>query len=391
MLVLLCLGAFLAASCSPPQRWAGDYSQYPLVDPDLDPQVAQALMHEWTTVSSDTFQAGMDEVAERTTDPTLADNIHRFTTAFKQGIRRSGWRIEPIGAAYDSWLFLQQVDRFLAGEDATDAFGPLLPDVGNEVDKVQALLDVVLDEMVFDLDAAYDERIATWVDENPLEGLELARVSPVIELAVATDQVRDAWQAVARAEFTATAAYARLNDALLTLPPDLRRQIEAAIRGIMREPLVVNALVGFSRLGDGMKELAAAVEDLDRGLDDHRDAILEEVDRERMHTIEVLQSEREIVLAALSGERQAFVDALADERKAIIDAIDAERQTIAGLVEVQVATVMEDARAMGADAVERSASRLRGIALLASLVLAGGFVLGLVALGFVLRTGQPRA
>ncbi len=379
LLAVLCIGTLLAVSCGPPERWAGDYSKYPLVDPKLDPQVAQVLMQEWSVASSEVFLLGMDRIEEKTGDPALAGNLTRFTLAFNEGVRRTGWRLEPVAAAYDSWLYLQQVDRFLHGEDARAAFGPLLSDVQSEVGKVQGLLDLVLEEMLLDVDAAYEDSIAEWIDEHPLEGLELARVAPMIEIAVATDQVRDAWQAVARAEFTSTAAYARLNEALLTIPEDLRRQIEAAIRGIMREPLVVNALVGLSRLGDGMKELAAAVDSLDRGVDGHRDAILEEIDRERIHTLEVLQSEREIVLSAI-----------ADERNAIVEAIGVEREAISGALESQVALVLEDTRRIGLDTVDRAAGRLRGVVLSASVVIAIGLVAGLIALGLLLRARPPR-
>lgn len=375
-------------SCAPPTRWAADYSKYPLVNPELDPAVAQIIMQEWVVTSSDVFQRGMEGLAAKTTDPTLTENLDRFSVAFVQGIRRAGWRLEPVGGAYDSWLYLQQVQGFLDGDDAKGAFASLLPDVQAQVMEIERLLESCLQEMLIDIDDAYDKAIASWVEAHPLQGLDLARVSPAAELAKATNEARDAWQSVAQLEVAVTATYARINDAILSLPQDFRKQIEIAIRGFLREPVVVNALIGLARLGDGMKETAAAVRRLDDRLDRHRDSILEDVDRQRSETLVTVAEERAIILEAVEGHREALQATIAEERAILLDAVAREREAVLSDLNAKVEVVVDGSERIALAVTDRV---MVGVGRLVMLVGAGAAVVMLLVAWIVRGSRGGRA
>jgi hypothetical protein len=149
-------------------------------------------------------------------------------------------------------------------------------------------------------------------------------MSPLLGVADQTDRLDDPLQTIARVQFNAAAAYARLNEALLTLPPDVRRQLEAVVRGVMREPLIVNALVGFARLGDGMKETGEALSAIDRHIDDHRDVVLADLERQRIAIIDAIGAERAMILEAVAAERTAVLAAIAAEREEILAAVDVQ-------------------------------------------------------------------
>lgn len=312
----------LLGACMPQSRPVEDYSRYDFIRKDLSPEVAQLLMQEYTATACGYFDQGVAKVAESQSRAEIAENVERFRDAGLAAIRRAGWRLQPVGAAFDSVILFDQMILYLDSDEAKAAFGPARADLITVVRRIEPLADDVMEKITVDPGSVRDEIVSTWVREHPLEGLELARMSPLLGVADQTDRLDDPLQTIARVQFNAAAAYARLNEALLTLPPDVRRQLEAVVRGVMREPLIVNALVGFARLGDGMKETGEALSAIDRHIDDHRDVVLADLERQRIAIIDAIGVERAMILEAVAAERTAVLAAIAAEREEVLAAVD---------------------------------------------------------------------
>jgi hypothetical protein len=314
----------LLGACMPQSRPVEDYSRYDFIRNDLSPEVAQLLMQEYTATACGYFDQGVAKVAESQSRAEIAENVERFRDAGLAAIRRAGWRLQPVGAAFDSVILFDQMILYLDSDEAKAAFGPARADLITVVRRIEPLAEDVMEKITVDPGSVRDDIVSTWVREHPLEGLELARMSPLLGVADQTDRLDDPLQTIARVQFNAAAAYARLNEALLTLPPDVRRQLEAVVRGVMREPLIVNALVGFARLGDGMKETGEALSAIDRHIDDHRDVVLADLERQRIAIIDAIGVERAMILEAVAAERTAVLAAIAAEREEILAAVDVQ-------------------------------------------------------------------
>jgi hypothetical protein len=318
----LLLPALALPACMPQGRPVEDYSRYDFIRNDLSPEVAQLLMQEYTATACDYFDRGVGAVAAAQTDAEIAENVERFRDAGLTAIRRAGWRLQPVGAAFDSVILFDQMTAFLQSDEAKDAFGPARERLVEVLARIRPLADEVMEKVAVDAATAREDLVSTWVRENPLDGIELVRMSPLLRVADQTDRINDPLQTIARVQFNASAAYARLNEALLALPADVRRQIETVVRGVMREPLLVNALVGLARLGDGMKETGEALSAIDRHIDDHRDAVLADIERQRIATIEAIAAERAVILEAVAAERSAVLAAISAEREEVLEAVD---------------------------------------------------------------------
>ncbi len=318
----LLLPALALPACMPQSRPVEDYSRYDFIRNDLSPEVAQLLMQEYTATACDYFDRGVGAVAAAQTDAEIAENVERFRDAGLTAIRRAGWRLQPVGAAFDSVILFDQMTAFLQSDEAKDAFGPARERLVEVLARIRPLADEVMEKVAVDAATAREDLVSTWVRENPLDGIELVRMSPLLRVADQTDRINDPLQTIARVQFSASAAYARLNEALLALPADVRRQIETVVRGVMREPLLVNALVGLARLGDGMKETGEALSAIDRHIDDHRDAVLADIERQRIATIEAIAAERAVILEAVAAERSAVLAAISAEREEVLEAVD---------------------------------------------------------------------
>ena len=320
----LLLPALALPACMPQGRPVEDYSRYDFIRNDLSPEVAQLLMQEYTATACDYFDRGVGAVAAAQTDAEIAENVERFRDAGLTAIRRAGWRLQPVGAAFDSVILFDQMTAFLQSDEAKDAFGPAREGLVEVLARIRPLADEVMEKVAVDAATAREDLVSTWVRENPLDGIELVRMSPLLRVADQTDRINDPLQTIARVQFSASAAYARLNEALLALPADVRRQIETVVRGVMREPLLVNALVGLARLGDGMKETGEALSAIDRHIDDHRDVVLADLERQRISIIDAIGVERAMILEAVAAERTAVLAAIAAEREEILAAVDVQ-------------------------------------------------------------------
>ena len=320
-LAVVCIGAMVMAAvggCSTRTGRLDDYARFESVKDDLSPEVAQLLMMEFGVSAESLIQTRLTEILERQTDAQVIESVQVFGDGLLAGIRRTAWRIQPIGGAFDSAIFLEQVRRFLGSDRAKQTLGPSIPDLEALLAGVDEIFRQSVNEILKEEDI-YPETVAGWVDENPIEDADLFRASPIPQVAEdASARVKDALGAVADVDFTTRSLYNRLSAAMASIPQDVRIEVQRGIRALKRESLVVNALIGLARLGDGMKETAVAISDVDQRLGRMQDIILVEIDRQRLQTIEVIQGEREIILETVADERQAILEAVSLEREAVM-------------------------------------------------------------------------
>lgn len=350
----------VGGGCSTKTRKIDDYTRFEAVKPDLSPEVAQLLMMEFGVGAESLIQTRLPEILDQQTDAQVIESVQTFGDGLMAGIRRSAWRIQPIGGAFDSAVFLEQVRRFLASDRAGETLGPALPELEGLLVGIDAIFQRSVTEILKE-EGTLPDMVSNWVDENPIEEADLFRASPMPQVAQdASAPVNDALVAVADADFTARSIFNRLNAAIASIPQDVRLEVQRGLRALKRESLVVNALIGLARLGDGMKETAVAISAVDQRLGRMQDIILVEIDRQRLQTIEVIQGEREIILETIEAERQAILEAVSQEREAVMTDI---RSLVLDETSGALAAVSESANA----AVDRAVSGIQNTVMLALL------------------------
>lgn len=328
--ILLGIACWLSTGitgCSGQTAKLDDYRKFEAIRNDLSPEVAQMLMSEFAISAESLIQSRIPQIIESQSDGEVIRSVQLFGDGLLEGVRLSGWRLQPVGAAFDSLVFLEQVERFIQTRKAKVALGPALPSIETLVGDLDDLLRLSVDEFLAE-EGVYPETTTAWVESNPIKQIDLFRPSPIPEVAEdATRQITSAMTAVADVDFTLNSMYNRLNTALAAIPQDIRHQVERSVRSVMRESLVVNALVGFSRLGDGMKETAVAISGVDERLGRMQQAIFEEVDRQRLETVELLAEvvslERQAVMvdvqAIIQTELSGGISSLGDRTDQAVD------------------------------------------------------------------------
>jgi hypothetical protein len=140
----------LLGACMPQSRPVEDYSRYDFIRNDLSPEVAQLLMQEYTATACGYFDQGVAKVAESQSKAEIAENVERFRDAVLTAIRRAGWRLQPVGAAFDSVILFDQMILYLDSDEAKAAFGPARDDLITVVRRIEPLADDVMEKITVD-------------------------------------------------------------------------------------------------------------------------------------------------------------------------------------------------------------------------------------------------
>ena len=382
-----------------------DYRNYPSVRNELSPELAQMLLQDYARSATQEIDVAMGEILDGTDDPVTVANAMRFRTAAVSEVRRAALRINPIAAAVDSWVLQVQLRTFFRDGDGTEALGDRAEVVDRMLAAIGMDLDVALDRMLLDRDLA-ESLILDLASEHAITSLTIARPSAISPVAREDDRLRTLMDSVATFEFIAGAAYHRLGSALDDFPQDLRWQADLAVRQLLDDESVDQALSSLDLLDLEMQAVHGAIREIPVSLEDKGDSIVasierlsqdamdevtevvddgfdrmlvlvqqervavqEDFERQRLETIEILQLERELVLAAVGEEREALVRGVAAERDNTMDALRS-------MVASESRSAIEAAQDTAVEIVDRAIGGLR-------LIVGAGFG-GLVIFGLVL-------
>ena len=340
------------------------------------------LLQDFATAAGQAVDLAMLEVLEGTDDPEIVGNAMRFRSAAVSEIRRAALRINPIVAALDSWVLYEQLERFLRSGGGIEALGDRPDVIERMLGTIEFDLDIALERMLVDRELA-KAQVDALVGRHEITSLTLPRPSAISPVARDDARLRTLMDSVATFEFVASAAYHRLGSALDDFPEDLRWEIDLAVRRMLDDERVDQALVSLDRLDLDMRAVDDAIREIPISLDMKGDAIVrsiqtltqdamdevafvvddgfdrmlvlvekerieaqKDIERQRLETIEVLRTERELVLEAVSEEREALVSGVAAERDKTMDSL---RELVASEAEAAI----EIARVTAVEVIDR--------------------------------------
>jgi hypothetical protein len=145
----------------------------------------------------------------------------RFRAAAVSEIRRAALRANPIAGAFDSWVLVEQLRKFLLDGPGETAFGGQTEIIERMITSIDRDLDAALDRMLEDRSLA-KKMVDSFAGAHPVSSITLSRPSTISPIANDDDRLRTLMDSVASFEFLANAAYYRLGSAIDDLPQDLR-------------------------------------------------------------------------------------------------------------------------------------------------------------------------
>jgi hypothetical protein len=235
-------------------------------------------------------------------------------------------------------------------------------------------------------------QVAEFAAQHPIEDLDFTRVSAAPELSQVTEEARKGvLDTVRTLEGRIDDLTARLTIYAAHTPRQARWEAEVFTEHLFALPEMARLVALPQEVPQLVSQEREIVLDTLRA---EREAVLVNVERQRLDTQAFVSGERDAVLAAVTSEREAIVTALADERRAVLEDVERQRaDTLAMVREERLATLAwaeEQREVLLADVVREANTTIDRVlwrSFLYALALVGGPVL-LLGLALLIARGR---
>ena len=302
-----------------------DLKAWPEIRPDARVEALRARMYKYSI----TFAAEVDLAAtameRRAADSTVRRNALLWRIRAVPEMRKACFRMEPVAALIDAWIFARQMDQLFSEGAGAAAFGTFQPEA---VAVSRRLLDQMREiggsiAVSSGARAEFEHRVIDpWLAEHPLRDITFVRESPIARFAEQSRARGDTLQSVATMEELAISLSQQARIYLADLPRQVRGEVDL-IRSDMMASEDFASLQGDLHVSAAAADrIASSVEGISPLVLNERRIVLDEMSRQRALVMEAISVERERAVGA-------FVHAFAAERSELLR--DAEAQRLATL------------------------------------------------------------
>ncbi len=358
-LALLSALALLAGACAKVPTQSASMQAAPEVSSSA--ALIQLQAFETGRAISTLIESAADSIQAASTDVDVRRNALLLKISAIPLVQEAALRIDPVIAAADLYAFTIQFSDYVeigAGKTSFGAGQPVA--VAAAAAAEQAALDLVSGNLRSgQLSANSEAHLRAWAAEHPMQGPALRRASFLSSdwkaLGLSDNSLAASVGNMERTLVNVTYRLSYLNE---TLAAQARWNAELAGGEALRAP-AVDSLVGT--VSTSLGSVGTFADGFPAFLDGWREALMRDVDRQRVLAFEAVADQRVALEAALNLEREVLMRQVREERIAAFLSIDS----------VTVRTL------------DRSAAILRRLifqvalsaAAVVALLLGGGFVL----------------
>ncbi len=300
-----CLALSSLVACAGLQKKATrpDLKPWPEIRPDFRVEALRQRMHEYSITFAAEVDVAAASIERRTSDSTVRHNALLWRVRAIPEMRTACFRLEPVAALIDAWIFARQMDQLFRSGAATDAFGTLQPEA---VDVSHRLVDEMREiggsiAVSSQARGEFEQKIIDpWLAEHPLRDLTFVRDSPIARFAEQSRAGGDALESVGTMEQLAVGLSQQARIYIAELPRQLRGEVD-----LMRSEML--PADGFASMQSDLHVSAAAAARLASTAEGIAPIVLEE----RQIVLDEMSHQRALVMEALSGEREQAVSAVA--------------------------------------------------------------------------------
>ena len=263
-------------------------------------------------------------------------------------LQRSLLNTDPIAAALDTWAFIFQMKAYMEQPRVKQEFGELYPVVTETLKKMDTEMGQLIQTAAPSADVAHlRQRVGSWAEAHPIRTGLAGRESAAPEIIARTEQSDLGAVASIKALGESLGDItARLDSYNAYLPKQARWQAELALIDLMRNHQISGAISNVGVLSNALAKTSGSMEHLPELMGQAREAMLADVEsqrlgiqafvrQERLETMDTLRRERIATVAAMDSERVAATADLQKERQIVLDALRGER--VAAMNDLNVA------------------------------------------------------
>ena len=341
-----------------------DLKPWPEIRPDFRTEALRLRMHEYSITFGAAVDLAATAIERRADDSTVRRNAVLWRARAIPEMRKACFRLEPIGALLDAWIFAAQMDQLFRQGPGTGAFGTFQPEA---VEVSSRLLDQMRDigrsiAVSPEAAAAFEHKfVEPWLTEHPLRDITFVRDSPIARFAEQSRESGDTFQSVGTMEELAISLAQQARIYLADLPRQVRGEVDLIRVDLLSSEPVASLQGDLHMSAVAAERIASTAEGISSLVPIERQTILDELSRQRTLVMDAVSAEREGAVSALSrafaverGEllrtfelqRLATLEwATAERREAVAD-VRRELAESIGILRAERAIVVDDVRRM---------------------------------------------
>ena len=303
-----------------------------------------------------TFAAEVDLAAtaieRRAPDSTVRRNAVLWRVRAIPEMRKACFRLEPIGALVDAWIFARQMDQLFSEGAGAGAFGTLQPEaVGVSRRLVDQMREIggsiaVTPQARDDFEHRF---IDPWLAEHPLHDVTFVRESPIARFAEQFPARGDMFQSVGNLEQLAIGLSQQARIYLADLPRQVRGEVDLLRADILPSEDFASMQRDLHMSAAAADRIAVTAEALSPLVATERRIVLDELGRQRALVMEGVSVEREravgAIIQAFAGERTEILRSFESQRLATLEWATAERREAIADVHRELTESIEALRA----------------------------------------------
>jgi len=348
-LALASLAACAGLNTKPTQP---NLQPWPEIRPDFRVESLRGRMHEYAVTFAADVELASTSLERRAADETIRRNALLWRVRGIPEMRKACFRLEPVGALVDAWVFARQMEQFFSDGAGAGAFGTFQP----EVIAVSHRLAEQMREIGSSIAVSPETRVEferrfidPFVAEHPLADLTFVRDSSIARFSEQFPTRGDMLQSVGTMQDLAVGLSQQLRIYFAELPRQVRGEVDLMRTDLLAADDVATMQADLHKSAAAVDRLAAIAESISPLALSERRIVLDEVSRQRALIMEAIAAEGERavddIVTAFSAERSGLLRDIDSQRLATLAWATIERHETTDEVHRQLAAAMAALRA----------------------------------------------
>lgn len=347
----LALSCLVACASLGKKSTQPDLKPWPEIRPDVRVETLRARMYEYSITFAAEVDLAATAIERRAADSTVRRNALLWRVRAIPEMRKACFRLEPVSALIDAWIFARQMDQLFSEGAGAGAFGPFQPEA---VEVSRRLVDQLREiggsiAMSPEARAEFEQRIVDpWLAEHPLRDITFVRESPIARFAEQSRARGDTLQSIGTMEDLALSLSQQARIYLADLPRQVRGELDLMRSDILPAEGVASMQSDLHVSAAAADRIASTAEGISPLVVNERHIVLDEMSRQRALVMEALSVEREqavgATIRAIAAERGELLRDVESQRLATLEWATGERREALADVRRELAGAIEAVR-----------------------------------------------
>ena len=351
MAVCLALSTLVACAGLGKKPSRPDLKPWPEIRPDFRVETLRMRMHEYSITFAADVDLAATAIERRAADSTVRRNAILWRVRAIPEMRKACFRLAPVGALVDAWIFARQMNQLFSDGAGAGAFGAFQPEAVEVSRRLVRQMREIGGSIAVSPEAAAEfehKFIDPWLTEHPLSDITFVRESPMGRFADQSPAGGDMFESVGTIEELAVSLSQQARIYLADLPRQVRGEVDL-MRFDMLSPESVASMQGDLHVSaTAADRIASTAEGISALVPNERRIVLDELSRQRNLVMDAVSVEREravnAIIRAFAAERSELLRSVELQRLATLEWATAERREAIADVRRELAGSMEAVR-----------------------------------------------